>query len=76
MQVPSVVGQGRGTAINTLEGLGFVVAFGDAIETADESLNNVVASQSTTDWLPVGSTVTITVYTYVEPPPDDGDGGG
>jgi vancomycin resistance protein YoaR len=73
--VPSVVGQARSDAVATLEGLGFAVAVGDPVETADENLDGIVASQSTTDFLAVGSTVTINVYRYVEPepppPPDE-----
>ncbi|MDJ0960926.1 MAG: VanW family protein [Acidimicrobiia bacterium] len=67
--VPSVVGQTQANAVATLEALGFVVAIGSPVETGDEALDGLVASQSTTEWLPAGSTVTINVYTYV--PPDD-----
>ena len=42
---------------------------GSPVDTSDEALDGLVASQSTTEWLPVGSTVTINVYQYV--PPDE-----
>jgi len=70
--VPGVIGQTQANAVSALEAAGFTVAIGTPVETSDETLDGLVAAQSSTEYLPVGSTVTINVYTYVEPPPDDG----
>jgi vancomycin resistance protein YoaR len=67
--VPSVVGKSRSDATATLQEAGFTVAVGASVETSDPALDGTVAAQSTTGYLAVGSTVTIDVYTYVEPPP-------
>jgi vancomycin resistance protein YoaR len=78
-KVPSVVGMSFGDATAALQASGFLIANNGSEETSNESKDGTVASQSTTGYLAKGSTVKVTVYTYVAPPPpppDDGDGGG
>jgi vancomycin resistance protein YoaR len=67
-KVPSVVGMSFGEATATLEAAGFLIANNGSEETNTAGLDGTVASQSTTGYLASGSTVKVTVYTYVAPP--------
>jgi vancomycin resistance protein YoaR len=66
-QVPDVVGRLQSVATTRLENAGFSVAVGNPVRTDNEDLDGTVAEQSTTGFLPVGSTVTIRIYEFVPP---------
>jgi hypothetical protein len=66
-QVPDVVGRLQSVATTRLQNAGFSVAVGNPVRTDNEDLDGTVAEQSTTGFLPVGSTVTIRIYEFAPP---------
>ena len=72
-QVPSVVGLSFSDATARLESSGFLIARGGTVETTDPARDGTVASQSASSgsYLSPGSTITVDLYVYVEPPPEE-----
>ena len=71
--VPSVIGSTAAEATATLSAAGFTVAQTTG-QTDDPNLHDRVIAQAPGGRQSPGTTITITIGVYVEPPPDDGGG--
>jgi vancomycin resistance protein YoaR len=72
VQVPAVGGLTAGEASAAITGAGFVVVVVET-PTEDPSQNGVVISADPAGWQDLGTSVTITVGSYTEPPPPEDD---
>jgi len=70
--VPNVIGLTFSEATSRLADSGFLIAQGNSVETSDASRDGTVAAQSASgSYLSPGSTITVDLYVYVEPPPPE-----
>ena len=76
IQAPSVIGGSVENARTVLEALGLTLVEGPTIEIDNESQNGLIVSQSPagSEWVDLGTAITVNVGIYVppeEPPPGD-----
>jgi vancomycin resistance protein YoaR len=81
VKVPSLLGGTSDGARAALEALGLIFAEGPTVGLAEDTNDGLIVDQSpeSGEWVPIGTSVTVSVGVYVppeEPPPDEGGGDG